>query len=534
MTTAPVVSVITPFLNAAPFIEESIESVRGQTFAAWELILVDDGSSDASTAIARAYASREPERIHYIEHPGRANLGTSAAINAGLRHARGRFIALIDADDVWLPHKLQEQVELLDAHPEAGMLYGNSLFWRSWTGSPDDAGHDFAPALGVPPDTLSTPPDLLARCLRGEAAVPCPCSVLMRRDVVERVGGFEEAFRVTFSDQAFYTKMFLAAPVYVAGKIWDKYRIHPRSAIAVAKRDGTLREERRLYLAYVMRYLTEHGAAEGPAWRAARTAAWRHRYPQAHAIARRARRAWPALTRRVNAGLPDDAKTRLRRLLRPAGGARFGNMRRVTPLSRHFGFERGQPVDRHFIEMFLARQAADIQGRVLEVGDDAYTRRYGGDRVARRDVLHVQEGHPQTTFVGDLADGANLPSDAFDCIILTQTLHLIFDLRAAVATLYRILKPGGIVLATAPGISQVHGGQWADTWYWSVTPAAARRLFAEAFDGGEVEIGSHGNVLAASAFLYGLSREELSAAELAANDPMYPLIVTVRARKPLT
>ncbi|HEV2149877.1 MAG TPA: methyltransferase domain-containing protein, partial [Longimicrobiaceae bacterium] len=221
----------------------------------------------------------------------------------------------------------------------------------------------------------------------------------------------------------------------------------------------------------------------------------------------------------------------LRRRLRPLGGARFGNLRRVTPVSRAFGYDRGRPVDRHYIEAFLAAHASDVRGRVLEVGDDAYTRRFGGERVESTDVLHVQAENPRATIVDDLSRGERIPSDAFDCVVLTQTLHLIYDVRAAARTLHRALAPGGVLLATVPGISQVDRGEWGDTWYWAFTPASARRLFQDAFPGGEVEVEAHGNVLAASAFLYGLAAEELMPSELAHRDPQYPLLVTVRARK---
>jgi hypothetical protein len=412
------------------------------------------------------------------------------------------------------------------------MLYGNSLFWHSWTGDPSDAARDFQPPLGVAVDALSPPPDLLTRCLRREAAVPCPCSVLLRREIVERVGAFEESLRVTFSDQAFYTKMFVAAPVYVASGTWNKYRIHPTSAIAIAKRTGTLREERGRYLDFVARYLKEQNLARGAVWWAVQAERWRHRHERMYAIVARGQRGLRAVATRIRAAIPERVRPRLRRLVRPPGGVRFGNLRRITPISRDFGLERGQPIDRHYIEAFLARHARDVGGHVLEVGDDAYTRRFGGDRVGTCDVLHVSEGSGKATIVDDLASGQRLSSDTFDCIILTQTLHLIFDVRAAVCTLYRILRPGGVLLATMPGISQIHGGRWRNTWYWSFTPASARRLFAERFPIEEVQVRSHGNVLAASAFLHGLASEELSSRELALHDPLYPLIVTVRARKP--
>jgi SAM-dependent methyltransferase len=530
---APDVSVIVPFLNAARFLEETIESVRLQSYSSWELLLIDDGSTDESTDIARQYSLRHPGTIFYFEHPGHENRGPSAARNLGIRHARGRFIALLDADDVWLPNKLQEQVPLLEAHPSAGMLYGHSVFWSSWTGNAVDAGRDYVPPLGVPLDVISQSPETLTRCLQRTAAVPCPCSVLMWRDVVMQVGGFEESFRTILEDQAFFAKMLVAAPVYVADRIWDKYRIHPDSSCAKTERAGDLLDARLAYLDWLEQYLRDRGLASGEVWRALRTDRWRCRNPRLDRNLNRLGRRLGGLRARLRAALPDQLRIRIRRLAHPRGGVRFGNLRRLTPVSRHFGLDRGTPVDRYFIERFLARHADDVQGRVLEVGDDSYTRRFGGDRVTVRDVLHIHQGHPGATIVDDLASGVRMPSDAFDCIILTQTLQLIFDVHAAVGTLHRILKPGGILLATVPGISQLDAGEWQDTWFWSFTPAAVRRLFTERFPATELDVTSYGNVLAACAFLHGLAGEELSPGELDWSDPLYPVVVSLRARKPL-
>jgi SAM-dependent methyltransferase len=216
----------------------------------------------------------------------------------------------------------------------------------------------------------------------------------------------------------------------------------------------------------------------------------------------------------------------------PLGRVRFGDLRRLTPISRHFGYERGGPVDRYYIEKFLECHAADVRGRVLEIGDDTYTRRFGGDHVAVRDVLHIKEGNPAATLVGDLAAGDHLPSAAFDCIILTQTLHLIYDLRAAVHTLYRILRPGGVLLATVPGISQISADEWADSWHWAFTVRAVQSLFAEIFPEQVVQVETHGNVLAAISFLHGLAATELRQEELDYADPHYQLLITIRAVKP--
>ncbi|HMN28115.1 MAG TPA: methyltransferase domain-containing protein [Caldilineaceae bacterium] len=210
----------------------------------------------------------------------------------------------------------------------------------------------------------------------------------------------------------------------------------------------------------------------------------------------------------------------------------WGSLRRVTPISHEFGFNRGTPIDRYYVEEFLTRRATDIRGRVLEIGDASYTHRFGGAQVTRADVLHVSAGNPGATFVGDLTNAPQLPSDAFDCFVLTQTLHLIYDVRAALRTIQRILKPGGVLLATFPGISQVSSDEWAETWRWSFSAAAARRLFAEFFPTTALTYESFGNALSATAFLHGLAVAELSQRELDYRDPRYDLLIAVRAVKP--
>jgi glycosyltransferase involved in cell wall biosynthesis len=302
---APRVSVVVPFLNACGFLEEAIESVFAQSYADWELLLCDDGSTDGSTEIAHRYASAYPSRVLYLEHGGHANRGASAARNLGFRHARGKYLAMLDADDVWLPEKLQDQVQLLELYPEAGMLYGDTLRWYSWTGSPRDATRDYRRPLGVPLDTLSRPPDILVRYVRGTAAVACTCSVLARREIVERVGGFEESFPGLYDDQVFYAKMLLAAPVYVANRLWDKYRIHRDSMCAVAERADDVGRAHLQYLDWLEEYLNEQGVAHGPLLRAIRTEKWGSRHPR---LTRLHRGAW----KRIRAAIPESIRQRVR------------------------------------------------------------------------------------------------------------------------------------------------------------------------------------------------------------------------------
>jgi SAM-dependent methyltransferase len=205
---------------------------------------------------------------------------------------------------------------------------------------------------------------------------------------------------------------------------------------------------------------------------------------------------------------------------------------RLEPVSRVYGADRGRPVDRFYIERFLAAHSADVRGRVLEVAETTYTQWYGGEDVTSSDVLHAAQGNPEATLVGDLSTGAGIPSEAFDCFIMTQTLHVIYDIAAAVRGTRALLAPGGVLLATVPGISQISRDgrrDWGD--WWRFTTDSARRLFGDVYGGENVEVEAHGNVLSATCFLYGFAAEELSDAELAHRDPDFELLMTIRAVK---
>ncbi len=242
------------------------------------------------------------------------------------------------------------------------------------------------------------------------------------------------------------------------------------------------------------------------------------------------------LRRRLRALLSPQLVQSMRRILRrsvtpPVGAIALGDLDRVTPVSANFGFDRGTPIDRYYIELFLQRHAPDIRGRALEVGDDSYCRRFGGNRITRQDVLHVLPEARAATIVGDLSQPGTLPVGAFDCLVITQTLHLIFDMRAAIVEMHQALKPGGVLLLTVPGISQIDRGDWGDTWFWSLTRSSAIRLFSGIFDFDRIEVEQYGNVFAATTFLHGLAVEEVERAKLDVMDACYPVIIAVRARR---
>jgi hypothetical protein len=205
---------------------------------------------------------------------------------------------------------------------------------------------------------------------------------------------------------------------------------------------------------------------------------------------------------------------------------------RLEPISRTFGFDRGKPVDRWYIERFLAAHAEDVRGRVLEVAETTYTQWYGGDDVIRSDVLYAAPGNPAATVVGNLATGEGLPDEAYDCFVMTQTLQVIYDVAAAVRGTRELLAPNGVLLATVPGISQISREDrrdWGD--WWRFTSDSTRRVFSDTYGPENVEVEAHGNVLSAACFLYGLAAEELSEEELAHRDPDFELLMTIRAIK---
>jgi len=213
----------------------------------------------------------------------------------------------------------------------------------------------------------------------------------------------------------------------------------------------------------------------------------------------------------------------------------FGNLRRLSPVSKTFGLDRGLCIDRYYIEKFLGEFAAEIRGRVLEIGDDRYTKKFGAGQVSFSDVLHIQKGSPSATIVADLGGDPPIPGETFDCIVFTQTLQFIYDFRQALRCLHRILKPGGVLLVTVAGISQVSRfdmERWGD--YWRFTTLSVQRVFSEVFSEENLTIKGYGNVLAAVAFLHGIAAEELKKDELDYHDPDYQLIVAIRAMKQAT
>jgi len=213
------------------------------------------------------------------------------------------------------------------------------------------------------------------------------------------------------------------------------------------------------------------------------------------------------------------------------GHIRWGQLRSLDPLNSEWGFDRGLPIDRYYILDFLSNHAADIHGSVLSVGDDHYAKKFGCN-IDKSEILHIHE-EPMATIVGDLQNPALLEAEAHDCFLLVQTLQLIYDCRIAVANSYRALKPGGVLLATVPGITPMKDPDWNDAWCWSFTRNSILRIFEESFPEANIQIKAYGNVLTATAFLNGLGKRDLRTSELNYQDQRFDVIIGVRAEKPM-
>lgn len=254
---SPFVSVVIAFLNEEQFLSEAVDSVLKQDYQHWELLLVDDGSTDHSTAIAKRYAEQRPGKIIYCDHEGHLNKGLSASRNRGIQAGTGSLIALLDADDVWRPGKLANQVAIFQAHQDVAMIAEASLYWYSWN---DQAKEDVLIAVGAPAGIVYQPTELSALLYPlGAGAAPCPSGLMVKRHACLRAGGFEESFTKKYQlyeDQAFLSKIYLREKVYVSSACNNLYRQRHGSIVQAVKAQGQYDSVRRYFLEWLTAYLS--------------------------------------------------------------------------------------------------------------------------------------------------------------------------------------------------------------------------------------------------------------------------------------
>jgi glycosyltransferase involved in cell wall biosynthesis len=258
------VSIITIFFKAEKFLEEAINSAIAQTYDSWELLLIDDGSTDDSTEIALNYARQYPEKVRYLEHQNHQNLGMSAARNLGINNAKGKYISFLDADDLWLPDKLEKQIAILESQPDAAFLCAPALWWYGWTNKPEDLKKDFVQNFNVELDTVVAPPKLLILFLQDEWA--SLCDILVPLELVKSLGGYESSFRGMYEDQAFHAKLCLRSPVFVSSNCWYWYRQHSDACTLLSHKAKQTRAIRYIFLTWLKQYLAQQGFKNTELW----------------------------------------------------------------------------------------------------------------------------------------------------------------------------------------------------------------------------------------------------------------------------
>lgn len=536
MAQNPLVSVIIPCYNHARFLGRAVGSVQSQSNVHTEIIVVNDGSTDATRVVCESMTG-----VTYIYQ---SNQGLSAARNTGFLKSKGQFILFLDADDYLYPDAITTNLSYLQRNPSLAFVSG---------------GHNKVNAGGriIDEDHAGVSADHYLELLRGNY-IGMHATVLYTRWVLNEFSfdtglkaceDYDMYFRISRKYPVLHHTKKIAAYVIHGGNMSSNIGFMLGMALQVHERQKPLLSdefEEQAFLEGVKIWTDYYGKLM---FSNLLKEVKKGSYPSVEEIEQLARIS-PTRAQKlrkeimkhrskqlVKRSMPDPVKRtlyelRLLKEFKPKlNNISWGDLERTIPFSTTFGYDRGGPVDRYYIERFLRENKDLIRGRVFEIGDNAYTIRFGEDRLQKSDVLHVYQANDTVTFVGDLTDAPQIPSDSFDCIILTQTLHLIYDFKAALKTCHRILKPGGTLLLTVPGITQIDKDDWKDYWLWSFTTTVMKKIFLETFPEAGVTCASYGNVYAATAFLYGMGLGEVKKSMLDVCDPSYQVVITVKATK---
>lgn len=533
------VSVIIPSYNHGRYLIKAIESIYAQTYPFFEIIVVDDGSIDDTREVCLNY----PKVIYIYQ----GNAGLSAARNSGIKQANGEYLVFLDADDWLLERALEINIDFLATDTKAAFVSGGYELYHEPT---DETWIIQQEILG---DYYCT---LLEKNFIGMHA-----TVMYRSWIFDKI-----RFNVTLhycEDYDIYLQITKSYPILHHSQLIAVYRKHDNNmssnfsgmlryalhTLSLQKKSLKTKEEKESYTKGISNWKNYYSGKiyerlieilyEGNFTLDKREIKILKKYNtplykkfkehllEVSASKKKHRTEFHPINMVKKIIFKFKQKTKKK----GKNKINLGDLNRTSPFSIEFGYDRGGPLDRYYIENFLYGKSPQIKGRVLEIGDNFYTLKFGADRVTKSDILHMDDSNEQATFVGDLSNAPHLPSNTFDCIILTQTLHLIYDFKGAIDTCYRLLKLGGTLLITVPGISHIAQDGWGKHWLWSFTDASMQRIMEESFASGKISIQTYGNVLVASAFLYGMGLPEIKKEQMDENDPHYQVIISVSAVK---
>lgn len=542
------ITVVITCYNQGKYLREAIESVLVQNYENTEIIVIDDGSTDHTKFVANSYP-----RIKYVYQ---LNQGVSSARNSGIAHAKGEFICFLDADDWLLPEALISNLHYIEGNKELAFVSGAYMFVQMhypFTQFVSAEKLNIEERYPINEPKVPVKKDHYIHFLKGNyigmhAAVLYPRWVFDEFKFDPSLTGCEDydlflrisrkypvldhatpiaAYRRHQNNTTANTSMML----YFALAVLDRQK----KSLKTAEEENCLLEGKanwenhyvNVVYQNMLNPLYQHKIEDVQfLWLNNKKLYFNYHIKKFKLEYKKfLKKILPLPAVKVFKSLSNRTYTP------PVGKVNMGDFARTEPFSRAFGYNRGGPVDRYYIDNFLEKNSAIIKGRVLEIGDNEYTIRFGGSKVTQSDILHVNEANSNATFIGDLTNAPHLPDNSFDCIVLTQTLHLIYDYKDAIKTCYRILKPGGSLLLTIPGITSIDAGEWKSTWYWAFTDIAIKRVLEETFDANNIAINAFGNILSATAFLYGMGLSELKKQQLDLYDPSYQVTITAIATK---
>jgi len=531
----PLVSVVIPCYNHGQYLSQAIESVRRQTYIPIEIIVINDGSTDHTEEVVKQYAE-----IKYI---AQQNLGLSSARNTGLINSKGDLIVFLDADDLLCPDAIAYNVNYLTENPDKAFVSGayyvttidrqklaeqkqvvTAKHYTAFLRNNYIGMHATVMYRRLVFDVFMFDPNLTA-CEDYDMYLK-----VSRKYPVAHHTHVLAMYRMHGANMSNNTPLMISTVLEVLGR----QKQHLRSD----EEKQALREGVKFYKNYYTDILYHQIRKDDikPGREASQILRkYNFRlYFRYFLIYRLMGKTGQSLYRKFIVG---EGKRILHKIgiyknyFPGVGSINAGDFYRTTPFSKTFGYDRGGPIDRYYIENFLKSESCGIRGRILEIGDNEYTLRFGKENVQQSEILHVDGSNPNATIVGDLSGAPHIPDNSFDCIILTQTLHLVYDYKAVVATCHRILKADGILLLTVPGITPIDYGEWRDAWLWSFTDHAIKKILAESFSVDHMEVGTFGNVFAATAFLFGMGLPEVKKEMLDYVDPNIQVIITAKAVK---
>jgi glycosyltransferase involved in cell wall biosynthesis/SAM-dependent methyltransferase len=526
-----IVSVIIPCFNQCRYLHKAIRSVTSQTYGHYQIIVVDDGSEDDTKSVAASFPG--------VEYVFQTRQGLSAARNKGIDHSTGDYLVFLDADDWLHSSALETNLNYLLHRPELAFVSGAHKLFFEEGGQVIDVKNEVKE-------------NNYLRLLEGNY-IKMIATVMFRKWVFDTFR-YDTSLKVC-EDYDLFLKIARKYPVIQHTAFVAYYRKHA----ANSSRNYLFMLETVLRVLNVQKQwlvddLEKNAVKTGmDTWKLFYTGEMYHELRNQVYGGMETNKSYLKSLKKYNPKLyfklmkekySISMKRKLKKIipglvlktlrksdLREMGRVDLGDLRRTKPFSEEFGYDRGGPVDRYYIENFLQKNEAVIRGRVLEVADNDYTMRFGSTKVTQSDILHIDESNPNATIIADLSNAPQLEDDRFDCIVLTQTLQFIYNAKDAIKTCYRILKPGGALLMTVPGITQLSQDQWSDSWHWSFTRNSISKILLESFSQEKINIEIFGNVLAASAFLYGLGLPELNKEQMDVLDPNYQVIITSIAYK---